>query len=308
MENTRSSKQNRFVFCHRCSDGSVRDVEVFNSKVDIAGKEFLDVIIFDITESKLAEIALRESERKFRTITEQMVEVVFVSDDSGMLTYVSQAIEKIFGYTPQEVIGDHFSDYLAEEEIPGALVIFNKTLQDHVIDQVIEFRFRKKSGELFYGEVHVHYFQGPDLSGMIGLIRDVTERKLAVQNLFQLNKTLEERIAERTRELEMMHQQVILHEKLASIGQLAAGITHELNNPLNFIKINFATQTENFTDLLLLVNEYREITGKIDAMGGLLVPELQKLRRMECPVGGGTIITIGLPSRMCPVVVSQPEQ
>ena len=281
LEKSRSAKQNRFFFRHRCSDGSLRDVDVFTSTIEIAGKKFLYAIVFDITESKLAEKALCDSERKFRTITEQMVEVVFVTDTSGILTYVSQAIEMIFGYTPKEVIGDHFTQYLAEEEIPGAYVIFNKTLQDHLIDQLIEFRFRKKSGELFYGEVHVHYFQDQDSSGMIGLIRDVTERKQAEQELFQLNQTLEERIAERTRELEMMHQQVILNEKLASIGQLAAGIAHELNNPLNFIKINFATQKENFIDLLLLVNLYREITEKIELMGGFLVAEVQQLRRME---------------------------
>ena len=281
LEKSRSAKQNRFFFRHRCSDGSLRDVDVFTSTIEIAGKKFLYAIVFDITESKLAEKALCDSERKFRTITEQMVEVVFVTDTSGILTYVSQAIEIIFGYTPKEVIGDHFTQYLAEEEIPGAYVIFNKTLQDHLIDQLIEFRFRKKSGELFYGEVHVHYFQDQDSSGMIGLIRDVTERKQAEQELFQLNQTLEERIAERTRELEMMHQQVILNEKLASIGQLAAGIAHELNNPLNFIKINFATQKENFIDLLLLVNLYREITEKIELMGGFLVAEVQQLRRME---------------------------
>ncbi len=417
MEKTRLSTQNRYVFCHRRSDGSVRDVEVFSSKVEIAGKEFLDAIVFDITERKLVENALRYSERKFRTITEQIAEIVFVTDSKGLLTYVSQAVEKIFGYKPHEVIGHLFTEYLAEEEIPGALVIFNKTLQDNLSDQVIEFRFRKEDGELFYGEVHVHYYQDQDSSGMMGLIRDVTERKLnedirkqyeqeliengqflksiyeelnhsifvvdvlpdgsyqykghnplnakltgisnevlvgakpekvfppqiaqqfignydacvrrgipihfeesmqlmgkegwwetvlspvrndfgriyriigtatniterklAEQQLFQLNQTLEERIAERTRELEMMHQQVILNEKLASIGQLAAGIAHELNNPLNFIKINFAAQKENFTDLLLLVNEYREITGKIESMGGCLVTELQQLRRME---------------------------
>lgn len=417
LDKSRSAKQNRFFFRHCRSDGSVRDVEVFSSKIEITGKEFLYAIVFDITESKKTEKLLSDSELKFRTITEQMVEVVFVSDRSGVLTYASQAIEKIFGYTPQEVIGDHFTEYLAEDEIPGALLIFNKTLQDVLIDQVVEFRFRKKNGDFFYGEVHVHYFQGQDLSGMMGLIRDVTERKnnenrrkqyeqellenglflksiyeevnysifvvdvlpdgsyqykghnplneqltgisnkelvgatpeklfppqiaqkfignydacvrrgssihfeenlkfmgkvswwetvlnpvrndygriyriigtstkitarkLAEQKLFHLNKTLEERIAERTRELEIMHQQVILHEKLASIGQLAAGIAHELNNPLNFIKINFSTQKEYFDDLLLLVNEYREITGKVESMGGFLAPELQKLRRME---------------------------
>jgi PAS domain S-box-containing protein len=420
LEISRSAKQNRFRFRHLRSDGFFRDVDVFTSKIEIAGKELLYAIIFDITESIKTEKLLRDSELKFRTITEQMVEVVFVIDVTGVLTYVSPIIAKIFGYKPQEVIGHLFTEYLAEEEISVALAMFNNTLKDHLIDQVIEFRFRKKNGEFFFGEVHVHFFQSPDSSGMIGLIRDITERKrneeirkqyeqellengqflksiyegvnhsifvidvlpdgsyqymghnpvnekmtgisnkavvgatpetlfplqiarhfignydacvrqgtalhfeenvqlmgkegwwetvlnplsndfgriyriigtatditerkLAELNLFQLNQTLEERIAERTRELELLHQQVILHEKLASIGQLAAGIAHELNNPLNFIKINFSTQKEYFDDLLLLVNEYREISGKIESMGGVLVPELQKLRLMEAEI------------------------
>ncbi len=419
LEKSRSRKQNRFLCRHRRSDGSVCDVEAFTSKVEIAGKEFLDVILFDVAESKLAEIALRESERKFRTITEQMAEMVFVTDITGILTYVSPLIEKIFGYKPYEVLGHLFTEYLVEEEIPGALLTFRNTLQDQLTDQIIEFRFMKKNGSSFLGEAHIHYYQDQDSSGMMGLIRDITERrfnenfhkqyerellengqflksiyeevnhaifvvdvlpdgsyqykshnrvhekltgitnkevvgatpeklfctqiaekfignydacvrrgcsiqfeesvpfmgkegwwetvlnpvrndfgriyriigtrtniterKLAEQHLFQLNQTLEERIAERTRELEMMHQQVIQQEKLASIGQLAAGIAHELNNPLNFIKINFATQKEYFEDLLLLVNEYRKITGKIEATNAH-VTELQKLRRMEAEI------------------------
>ena len=416
LEKSRSAKQNRFIFRHHCSDGSLRDVEVFSSKVEIAGKEFLDAIVFDITESKLAEDALRESERKFRTITEQMTEVVFVTDIQGILTYVSPMIEKIFGYTSHEITGHLFTEYLAAEEIPGALLTFNNTVRNKLADQLLEFRFIKKNGSSFFGEARVHYFQDQNSSGMMGLIRDITERKrneenrkqyeqellenrqflmsiyeevnhsifivdvlpngsyvyaghnpvnekltgiskkefvgatpekvfppqlaqqftgnydacvrrgtpihleerlqirgkdgwwetvlnpvrndfgriyriigtitniterkLAELKLFELNKTLEERIAQRTRELEMVHQQMIQQEKLASIGQLAAGIAHELNNPLNFIKINFATQKEYFDDLLLLVNEYREITGKIEATDAH-VTELQKLRRME---------------------------
>jgi len=115
----------------------------------------------------------------------------------------------------------------------------------------------------------------------ITMLRNDAERKRAEQKLLQLNKTLEERIAERTKELEITHQQMMLQEKLASIGQLAAGIAHELNNPLNFIKINFAAQQENFADLLILVNEYRALAKTFEATGCAPLSELQKLRQME---------------------------
>jgi len=115
----------------------------------------------------------------------------------------------------------------------------------------------------------------------ITMLRNNAERKRAEEKIFQLNKTLEERIAEKTKELEVTHQQMILQEKLASIGQLAAGIAHELNNPLNFIKINFATQQEDFADLLSLVGEYRLLVKTFETTGAIPLPELQKLRQME---------------------------
>lgn len=115
----------------------------------------------------------------------------------------------------------------------------------------------------------------------ITMLRNNDERKRAEQKLFQFNKTLEGCIAEKTKELEVTHQQMILQEKLASIGQLAAGIAHELNNPLNFIKINFATQQENFADVLSLVGEYRTLAKTFEATGSVPLSELQKLRQME---------------------------
>jgi PAS domain S-box-containing protein len=426
MRRANDKECDRFIFRHRRADGTVRDVDVVSVAIPVHGKSLLYSIISDITDRKQAEEALRYSERKLRTITEQIAETVFVTDTKGVLTYASQAIEKIFGYTSREVIGHFFTEYLVDEEIPGALVIFNKTLQYQLTDQILEFRFLKKNGLSFFGEVHVHYYRDQDSSGMIGLIRDIserklnesfrkqyeqellengqflksiyeevnhsifvvdvlqdgsyrykgnnplheeltgirneeivgktpenlfppniaetvisnyaaciregrsieyeeclpltgkecwwetvlnpvrddsgqiyriigtstniTERKLAEEKLLQLNKTLEQRIADRTKELEIMHQQMILQEKLASIGQLAAGIAHELNNPLNYIKINFATQKENFNDLLSLFNEYREITQKTEEKGALSDQELQKLHNLETELNLTTLL------------------
>lgn len=426
MRRAHNNECDRFLFRHRRADGSVRDVDVVSVTIPVQGKSLLYSIVIDITERKQAEEALQDSERKFRTITEQMAEMVFVTDTRGVLTYVSQAVEKIFGYMPKEVAGHLFTEYLAIEEIPGALLIFNNTLQDHLIDQILEFRFLKKNGSSFFGEAHIHYYQDQDSSGMIGLIRDITERKLnenfrkqyeqelresgqflksiyeevnhsifvvdvlpdgsyrykgnnplhealtgikneeivgktpdkllppriaeavisnydtcirgghsieyeecmpfngkeswwetilnpvrddsgqiyriigtstniterklAEEKLLQLNKTLEQRIAERTKELEIMHKQMILQEKLASIGQLAAGIAHELNNPLNYIKINFATQKENFNDLLSLFNEYRGIAKKNEEKGLLSVAELETLKTMETELNLNTLL------------------
>jgi two-component system cell cycle sensor histidine kinase/response regulator CckA len=177
MEMAKKQKRNYFLFRHRRSDGSIRDVEVFSGPVSFSEKPLLFSIINDITGRMQIEKALRDSERRFRSITDQIVEMVYVTDDKGRLTYVSSVIEKMFGYKPHEAMGRFFTEYLVEEEIPRALVIFHDTLLDRLTDQIHEFRFRKRNGSLFYGEVHIRYFRDQDSFGMIGLIRDTTERR-----------------------------------------------------------------------------------------------------------------------------------
>ena len=148
------------------------DVSVVSEK-----RGYFTVIIDEITERKKVEDALRKSERNFRSITEQIADQVFVADSNGTLTYVSPAVEELFGYLPHEVIGQPFIDYIAEEEIPEALQVFNNTLQHKRANQIFEFKLKKKDSSLFDGEIHLQYYQDQEISGMIGLISDITDRK-----------------------------------------------------------------------------------------------------------------------------------
>lgn len=83
--------------------------------------------------------------------------------------------------------------------------------------------------------------------------------------LRQLNENLEQQVDERTRELDTARSRLLMQEKLASVGQLAAGIAHELNNPINFVRTNFVTLVENFEDLLELLVEYRKLGQQLNS-------------------------------------------
>ena len=179
MEKTRSSTQHRFVFCHRRSDGSVRDVEVFTNRIEIAGKALLYAVIHDITERKRVEQALELSEIVFRSIAEQISEIIFVTDQSGVTTYASPSVETITGYKPDEVIGHRFIEFLDEEDIERAVSSFQEGLLTKK-DYTLEFRYRKKDGSIFYAEIHVQYYEK---QGFIGLLRDITNRKAAEKKL-----------------------------------------------------------------------------------------------------------------------------
>ena len=149
------------------------------------------IILSDITAQMVAEESLRKSEHNFRSITEQMADEVFVIDSIGTLTYVSPVVEKLFGYLPHEVIGHPFTIYLLEEDIPKALQVFNKTLEHKTTNQIFEVKFKRKDSSLFDGEIHLQYYENHDTSGLIGLIHDTSDRKLAELNAQEMNTRYE---------------------------------------------------------------------------------------------------------------------
>lgn len=93
--------------------------------------------------------------------------------------------------------------------------------------------------------------------------RDITAQKRAEEALRQLNETLELRVENRTREIQEMQAQFYRHEKLASLGLLASGVAHEINNPVSFIASNFASLEESTQSFLRLLTLYR---GVFDSM------------------------------------------
>jgi len=94
---------------------------------------------------------------------------------------------------------------------------------------------------------------------------------------------IEKKIAEE--EYHKMEEQLHHSQKMELVGQLASGIAHEINNPLNFIQINFTTQQEYFADFLSLFNGYRDFTSKLKVTGQHIDPALQKLYHMEETLG-----------------------
>jgi PAS domain S-box-containing protein len=82
--------------------------------------------------------------------------------------------------------------------------------------------------------------------------------------LRDMNNTLESRIQERTRELQQAQSRLYLQEKLASIGQLAAGLAHEINNPVCFVATNFATLVDDVQAMRDTLVHYRRIAAQIE--------------------------------------------
>lgn len=136
-------------------------------------------------ERRQAEAALRASEARYRSITEQMRDVVFTTNAEGIITYLSPAGQLLFGLAPSEMTGHHFTEFLAPDAIATAVAAFTATVERGTADRNLVLRMRRRDGSLFYGELSAHRFEN---GGTLGVIRDITERKQAEEALLKSEK------------------------------------------------------------------------------------------------------------------------
>lgn len=247
-------------------------------------------IVLDVTERKLAENAFLESERRFQELTDLLPQPVFELDFQGRVTYINREGIELFGYTAEEVQNEFESLRLVVQE---ERIKVKRNIEALLANRPIEhyeYTALKKDGTTFPILLYISRIVCNNKPvGIRGIVLDITLRKQAEENLLILNQTLEQRIQERTRDLELSHQQMMLQEKLASIGLLAAGIAHELNNPINFLKINYASQQENISDLLLVMKEYRRVIEKLD-QGTFSAIDRQNLLNLETELAFDTLL------------------
>jgi len=85
-----------------------------------------------------------------------------------------------------------------------------------------------------------------------------------VIELSAYNEVLEEKVNEKVRELQQAHEQLIQSDKMASIGQLAAGVAHEINNPIGYVSSNLTTLAQYMADLAGVLDAYQEVEPQLD--------------------------------------------
>lgn len=130
-------------------------------------------------------LSLAGSDDLFREMVENLNEVVFTVDSSGCFVYISPVIEKISGFTPDDVIGSSFSRFIYPDDLPDVMGLFEKVIggADNVS---AEFRVLIKGGKI--RDVHVSTWlmlvEGK-MFGLAGVLTDITERKLAQQSMRQ---------------------------------------------------------------------------------------------------------------------------
>jgi PAS domain S-box-containing protein len=241
--------------------------------------------LMDITKRKQAEAAQRQSELLFRSLFELSPDAVVILDPHdpkipSSIVDCNAAACLMNGYQRDELIGQPIDIVNADPYTPDGQITYLKKLREagHLKLEVLH---RHKSGDIFPVEVSTTIIKVGEHELVLGIDRDITERKRAEQELKAYSERLEARVEERTRELREAQEKLVRQERLAMLGQLAGSVSHELRNPLGVISnaVYFLDMAQ--PEAAPKVKEYLGIIEKETRIADKIITDLLNFSRIK---------------------------
>jgi PAS domain S-box-containing protein len=201
-------------------DGTTVVVQLSVSKVRMDVGVTLCVIANDLTEEKQREkavaaeraardAALRVSEERYRRIVETAVEGIWLVDAEGRTTFANGALVEMLGRSPEELHGRFIFDFMDEESATAARRFLSRRRR---YSEMREFGLRAKSGRELWALLSMSPIENEkgEHGGAVVMVSDVSERR-------------------------KLQAQLLLADRMSSLGTLSAGVAHEINNPLAYV-------------------------------------------------------------------------
>ena len=214
--------------------------------------------------ARRAEQALHQSEERFRLMVEQVMDYAICAlDPGGRVTTWNAGARNIHGYLAAEIVGQSFACFHTPEEIAAGKpndLLERAREKGRVVDEGWRVR---KDGSRCWAQVALAATRGErgELRGFSNITHDLTERKQAEEQRRQIESTLRQA------------------QKLEAIGQLAAGIAHEINTPIQYTDHNLHFLKESFGSLKQLLDHHQILL--LAAETGKIPPELLKEVRRQ---------------------------
>jgi len=193
IESMANDKVQVFETAHTAKDGRVIPVEISSSLVKYAGRTVIMSIARDIADRKRAEEELHLAEKRYRALIEYAPDGVVLIDVNGKFKYASPSVERIFGYTQEDLPYCDSLSMTHPEDLPTVLPALQKLLLEPSHIPTVQYRFKHKSGEWRWIEsTFSNLLTTPSVEAIIINFRDIHERKLADEELNKSQSLLKE--------------------------------------------------------------------------------------------------------------------
>ncbi|MFN6501190.1 MAG: PAS domain S-box protein [Nostoc sp. DedQUE01] len=216
----------------------------------------------EVTEYKQAEAQLKASQQRLALLIEQTPLAIIEWNTNFEVQTWNRAAEKIFGYSTEEILGNSFEIIVPE----------NARKQ---VNQIITALLTQQGGSFSVNEnvtkdhktIVCEWYNNPlvdpngQVIGVASMVLDITERQRAKEALLKSQEQLRKQTQELQQALDELQRtqiHLVQSEKMSSLGQLVAGVAHEINNPVNFVYGNLSPANQYMQDLLSLLQLYQK--------------------------------------------------
>ncbi len=195
---------------------------------DEHGERLVGMFALDVTDRVSVQTALAASEAHVKAVLDTAVDAIITIDTSGIVRSFNIAASRMFGYTAEEVIGNNVRMLMPQpyrSEHDGYLSNYLATGERHVIGIGREVAAMRKDGSEFPIDLAVSEVMGGGDHEFTGIIKDLTEKKRT-----------EAELSEREAEARYQRERLTRLTRINTLGEMAAGIAHEINQPLTAIQ------------------------------------------------------------------------
>lgn len=218
---------------------------------------FNDRLVSARAASSTAEQELDLERWRFEVVFDHAKELVAELGGDTRILFVNGRVRELMGLDPDALIGKRALDYVPAEHRAEAERIWQQHMKLEGLGGPVTFPVADAKGDPLYLEITVADYELPGESRLLAIARDVTQRVEVEREQRDQHRLLEERVAERSEQLRASLSRLRDQERLATVGTLASGIAHQINNPIGAISAaaEFAISAAGEPDAPLIQQE-----------------------------------------------------